>query len=67
MAAMSAVGDMDMVRCPGDGVDIGEPCADAASPSDRGRRLAMAWAVVWAPRARAAARACADSSIEPAW
>jgi hypothetical protein len=53
---ISILGDMDMVRCAGDGVVIGEPWMERWSPSER------AWE---APFAFEAARAAAASSTVP--
>jgi len=61
--ASSLLGDMDMVRCAGDGVESGEPWFDACSLSDRG--LVLAAAAALAPLARASAVARAASSRVP--
>ena len=63
--AISAVGDMDMFRWAGDGVERGETWFDACSPSDW--VLALALAAALAPLARASAVALAASSIVPVW
>jgi len=63
MLTISALGDMDIVRCAGDGVESGDSWVDACSLSDRGFVLAAAAAL--APLARASAVARAASSTVP--
>lgn len=70
MPANSAPGDMDMVRCAGDGVEIGDSWVDTCSLSDRGlvfAAAAAAAAAALAPWAKASARARAESSRVPTW
>lgn len=35
IGASSELGDADMCRCPGEGVDIGDPLLEYCSPSER--------------------------------
>lgn len=56
------LGDMDMGRCAGDGVVMGEPCVERWSPSERD------WGTYFAlDAASAAAVAAAASSMVPLW
>jgi hypothetical protein len=64
MPASSALGDIEMGRCPGDGVVSGDSWFDACSLPDRDLLLAAAAAAV-APWAKASARARAESSTVP--
>lgn len=59
----SALGDIDMVRCAGEGVERGDPWLEACSLSDR--VLALAAAAALAPVASSRAVASAASSIVP--
>lgn len=63
--AISAAGDMDMLRWAGEGVETGDPCVEPCSPSDR--LLTRAAAAAVAPRANASAVALAASSRVPVW
>lgn len=63
MFAISAAGDMDMLRWAGEGVETGDSCVEPCSPSDRVLPRAAAASV--APRASASAVALAASSRVP--
>jgi len=67
MSCSCALGDMDMGRCAGDGVDRGDAWTDpACSLSERGL-FALAAAAALAPLASASAVALAASSTVPVW
>jgi hypothetical protein len=68
MLANSVLGDIERVRCAGDGVERGDSWFDACSLSDRDFVLAAAAAAAaLAPSAKASARARAESSTVPTW
>lgn len=62
-AAISALGDIDMVLCAGDGVDMGDPWLLSWSPSDLAGRAEVARAMLFL--ASASAVALAASSTVP--
>ena len=64
MPLSSTPGDMERLRCAGEGVEMGDPWLDVWSPSDRGRDRAAA---ALAPLAKASAVALAASSMVPVW
>jgi hypothetical protein len=64
IGASSAFGDIERLRWPGEGVDIGEPAAEYCSPSDLGPRPVLLLPCLVA---RAAAVAAAASSTVPVW
>jgi hypothetical protein len=64
MLAISALGDIDIVRCAGEGVDSGDPWLDACSLSDRAFVRAVA---ALGPRAKASCVSLTDSSMVPEW
>jgi hypothetical protein len=66
--ASSLDGDIEFVRCAGEGVDIGEAWLEfEGSPSERATWLGVILAVPVGPRAKASRVAAAASSIVPVW
>src|SRR4051812_5954268 len=67
MDAISAVGDLGMVRCAGNGAETIGPLFNGCSSSDPGPRLPTALVKLCAPRAGVFAVARAVSSVVPVW